>query len=142
MEEDEDKASWDPYQASKLQGSASDASRLSLARPRPHDVIQLPSSGSLDLLSSLPSVPGLIVFSGITVGLRTLRRKFKSASTRLLPVRGRVRQHYSQDPSTGPHKRCAHLAFLNTVFRQRLRGFSSCPSLYCEHLDEPSERVA
>ena len=50
-------ASWDPYQASKLQGSASEAFHLSLARPHPHD-----------LLSSLPSVPGLIVFSGIPVG--------------------------------------------------------------------------
>ena len=28
MEEDEDKASWDPYQASKLQDSASEGSRL------------------------------------------------------------------------------------------------------------------
>ena len=77
MQQDEDKASWDPYQASKLQDSASEGSRLLPEQgmkglppvPCPSGRVATPaSSGSLDLLSSLPSVPGLTAFSGIPVG--------------------------------------------------------------------------
>ena len=54
MEKDEDKASWDPYQASKLQGSPSETSHLSLPWPRPYDVIQLPTGDRVAPTIALP----------------------------------------------------------------------------------------